>query len=94
MVPSHARQKMAVTGLMLKAKALEFYDQIKENDRGFNASYGFKNFNKGEQKAFLKFRVKSFLPQLTDAFKEKLYWKQCQIKHMYHNQRKVLQAQR
>ena len=41
MVPPHAKlKKKAIGGLMLKASGLEILKQIKENDRGFKASYG------------------------------------------------------
>ena len=39
------KKKMAISGLMLKTKGLGILNQIKENDHGFQTSYGWlKNF--------------------------------------------------
>lgn len=68
-------KKMPVSGLMLKAKALEIHDQIKENDRGFNASDGWlQKFKQRFGVRLLKISGEklSAQPQLVDPFKEKL----------------------
>lgn len=60
---------MPVRGLILKAKALEIHQQIKQSDCGFNASYGW--VQKFKQSYGVR-HLKNSGEKLIDPFKEKL----------------------
>lgn len=68
-------KKFPVSGLMLKTKALDIHQKIKENNHNFNASDGWlQKFKKRYGVRLLKISGEklSAQPQLIDPFKEKL----------------------